>query len=218
MRSNSYGGGDARPSGFQVRAKTRNVVAYHEDPDHEGRPLLLMMSGAGIALLCLMFIAVLCFRTFYEHRIDTSSAYLGVSLLFCFYVLGVFLFCYAYELYDTPKALRLTIIAAFVSLVFLVLVIVSLSTLAKMKDGVGALADEADSGGDGSLARTLFSYAGVNSSTQAEQARQRPGNFDDYSTPEERPFLVKCQKCREMFTPAPPDALCPYCGKAALSS
>jgi len=145
MRPNIYAGGvDSRPTDLQVRTKTQNVLAYHEDPEQEGRPLLLLLSGAGMALLCLMFIGVLCFRTFYEHRIDTNQAYFGISLLFCFYVLGVFLFCYAYELYDMPKALRLTIIAAFVSLVFLVLVIVSLATLAKMKDGIRALAEETD--------------------------------------------------------------------------
>src|SRR6266545_5295940 len=142
MRPNIYAGGaDARPTDLQVVAKTRDLLAYHEDPEQEGRPLILLMSGAGIALLCLMFIGVLSFRSFYEHRVDANQAYFGISLLFCFYVLGVFLFCYAYELYDMPKALRLTIIAAFISLVFLVLVFVSLTTLAKMKDGVRALAE-----------------------------------------------------------------------------
>jgi hypothetical protein len=201
---------DSRPSDFQVSAKTRNVVAYHEDPEREGRPLLLMMCGAGIALLCLMFIGVLCFRTFYEHRIDTNNAYFGISLLFCFYVLGVFLFCYAYELYDMPKALRLTIFAAFVSLVFLVLVIVSLSTLAKMKDGVGALAGEADSAGDGSLARTLFSYAGVNSRADTDETpRRRLGSFEPDVKPPLPPLLLRCRGCNEMFTPGPPRQAAP---------
>jgi len=219
MRPNIYAGGvDSRPTDLQVRTKTQNVLAYHEDPEQEGRPLLLLLSGAGMALLWLMYMGGLCFRTVYEHRIDTNQAYFGISFLFCFYVLGVFLFCYAYELYDMPKALRLTIIAAFVSLVFLVLVIVSLATLAKMKDGIRALAEEGDSGSDGSLATTLFSFAGINAGKEdQEEARKRRGGYEDFITPDLLPFLIKCQGCSEMFTPVPPKAVCPLCGRAALS-
>lgn len=220
MEPTLAGGVSAEPASLNVIAKTQNVVAYQMDPDTEGRPVLLLLGGAALALVCLALISALCFRTFYEHQIDTNRAYFGISFLFCFYVLGVFLFSYAYELYDTPKALRLTLIAAFISLVFIVIVIVSLSTLAKVKDGVAAVAGQSDSVRQNPVTSTLLSYMGgtSNADAEAERAKRLRGGYEDFISPELRPFLIDCQGCGEVFTPVPPKAICPHCGRAALSS
>jgi hypothetical protein len=220
MEPTFAGGVSTQPATLDAVRKTQDVIAYHRDPDQEGRPVMLLLGGAAVALVCMVLIAALSFRAFYEHRITPDHAYFGISLLFCFYVLGVFLFAYAYELYDLPRALRLTLIAAFISLVFIVLVIVSLSTLAKMKDGVAAVAEQTESVSHNPLASTLVSYMGGTSAAEAEaaEAQRRRGGFEDFISPDARPFYVTCQGCGQVYTPVPPKAVCPYCGRVALPS
>jgi hypothetical protein len=216
------GSPSTRPGDSQVFAHTRGVLAYHQDPAHEGRPLYLLLGGAAVAVVCLFLIGMLAYRTWYLEEIDPEKAYYGISFLFCFYVLGVFLFCYAYELYDMPRALRLTLIAAFVSVVLLFLVIFALASLSKLRSGVEAVAGEGDSVSDGGLFGTIASYAGGSERDRRYQRdwreRRRLGSFEPDNIRESVPFLVNCLGCGEMFSPVPPKAECPHCGRAAISS
>jgi hypothetical protein len=203
-------------SEINVSARTEAVLRRHQDAAVEGRPLYLLLGGAAVAVVSLAFIGMLAYRTWYEHSIDPDRAYFGISLLFAFYVGGIFLFCYAYELYDTGKALRLTIIAAFISVVGLALIIFALSSLAKLKGLPGVAtgaAEGADSLQDGSMFNVLAGIAG------GREAERRSGSrFDPYTRPEDQPFIINCRQCGEMFSPAPPKAVCPHCGVASLPS
>ncbi|HLF76306.1 MAG TPA: hypothetical protein VJB57_02340 [Dehalococcoidia bacterium] len=218
----SNAGVPSRPGDTKVFAKTQDVLAYHQDAAQEGRPLYLLLGGAAVAMVCLVLIGMLAYRTWYLQEIQPDQAYFGVSFLFCFYVLGVFLFCYAYELYDLPRALRLTLIAAVVSVILLVLVIGSLASLAKLKGGASAIAGEGDSVSDGGLLGTIASFAGGDGDRGRDRdwrrrSWRRMGSFDP-PTRESIPFLVNCLGCGEMFTPVPPKAACPHCGRAAITS
>jgi hypothetical protein len=76
------------------------------------------------------------------------------------------------------------------------------------------VAETTDAVTDGSLFNAVASFTGGTESAR----RRRPSGFEPYIGPDARPFLVNCRHCGEMFTPVPPDALCPHCGVAALSS
>jgi hypothetical protein len=196
---------------LNVYGRTRDVLSYHRDDGREGRPLYLLLGGAAVAVVSLAFIAVLVYRTWVEQSLEADRSYYGISFLFVFYVAGIFLFCYGYELYDLPRALRLTIIAAVVSVVGLALIIVSLTALTKLKN-MPSLAGDAAESSDGSLFNVIGAFAG----TSASRRRRRsifdsPGEING-----SEPFLLSCRHCGEMFTPVPPAAKCPHCGKPAL--
>jgi hypothetical protein len=108
----------------RVRAKTNAVVEYHNDPDEPGKPLYLLIPGAVLALVCLLLEIYLAYRTFLAGDLPGGSG-IGLMLLLApFYAGAVFLFSYGYELYDVPKALRLTAIIVFTTLAAVVIVAV----------------------------------------------------------------------------------------------
>ena len=130
----------ARPTDDNsVLSRTRNVLAYDRDPELPGRPVSLLLGGAIVAMVSLALLGALAYRTWYLHEVDTDRAWYGVSFLFVIYVFGVFVFSYAYALYDIGKAVRLTAIVAFVSVVVDFCRIGAPALLSKAKQGVGLL-------------------------------------------------------------------------------
>lgn len=201
----------SRPGALDVLSHTRNVVDYHSDPSQEGRPLWYLLGGAGVALVSLILIGMLVYRTWLLHELPENRAYFGISFLFCFYVLGVFVFCYAYELFDMGRALKLTIVVSFVSVVMIFLVVAALSQISRIKSGVDVLGG-GEAAGDGSA----LSWLGVLGGADAE--RRREGDLEARMRNGTAPLLIKCHGCGETFQPLPPKAECAYCGRAAISS
>lgn len=119
----------------QVRAKTHEVVDYDHDDEKPGKPLHILIPGGLIALAVLALIIFIGYLTFVEESISQNLGLVLMGILSPFYVGGVFLFSYGYELYNIPRALRLTAIIVFVTLAAVVIVAVLFVVLANSKGG-----------------------------------------------------------------------------------
>jgi hypothetical protein len=119
----------------EVRAKTHEVFEYDHDNEKPGKPLHVMIPGGLIALACLGVIAFIAYRTWFEGQLDQGTGLTLITILSPFYVGGVFLFSYGYELYNIPRAIRLTAIIVFVTLASVVIIAVMFFVLSESKGG-----------------------------------------------------------------------------------
>ncbi|MCC7119283.1 MAG: hypothetical protein IT310_12225 [Anaerolineales bacterium] len=119
----------------QVRAKTNEVYEYDRDAEKPGKPLHLLIPGGIIALATLALIIFIGYQTFGAENLREDLGLVLMLILSPFYVGGVFLFSYGYELYNLPRALRLTAIIVFVTLASVVIIAVLLVVLGNMKGG-----------------------------------------------------------------------------------
>jgi len=122
----------------QVGAKTHEVVEYHRDDERPGKPLYLLVPGGLIALASLGLIIFIAYQTWLENQLAENTAINLIMLLAPFYVGGVFLFSYGYELYNIPRALRLTAIIVFVTVAAVVIVAVLALLAGNLKSGSGS--------------------------------------------------------------------------------
>ncbi|HCB02032.1 MAG TPA: hypothetical protein DEP19_06580 [Anaerolineae bacterium] len=119
----------------QVRAKTHEVYEYDHDDNKPGKPLHILIPGGLIALATLGLIILIGYLTFIDESLSQELGIMLCLILSPFYVGGVFLFSYGYELYDIPRALRLTAIIVFVTLASVVIIAVLFAVLGNMKGG-----------------------------------------------------------------------------------
>src|SRR5215211_4159804 len=115
---------DSQYRARQVTAKTQEVVAYDQDESLPGKPLHILITGGFIALACLGVIILVAYMTWIQHRLEQPTGLILIGLLAPFYVGGVFLFSYGYELYNIPRALRLTAIIVFLTFAAVVIIAV----------------------------------------------------------------------------------------------
>ncbi len=197
----------ARVDQLEIWSKVRSVLDYDADPARPGRPLMVLLGGASLALLALSFIVMAIYRTWVLEENSPQSAYPTLSLLFLAHMAGVYLFAYGYELYDRAKALRLTLVISVVSFGAITAVLAAIMLMMRAKDGTTDIASllEPDEplrlAGD---AAVLYPFtAPVTPSL---------GRFDTAPGPAQ-PYAIKCIGCRHSFEPAPPRAICPICGR-----
>ena len=119
----------------QVRAKTNEVFEYDHDDEKPGKPLHILIPGGFIALVTLALIIFIGYQTWFEENLAQNLGLTLIAILAPFYVGGVFLFSYGYELYNIPRALRLTAIIVFFTLASVVIVAVLFFALGNMKGG-----------------------------------------------------------------------------------
>jgi hypothetical protein len=119
----------------EVRAKTHEVYEYDHDDSKPGKPLHILIPGGLIALAVLGLIVFIAYLTWFDGSLAESTGTFLCLLLAPFYVGGVFLFSYGYELYNIPRAIRLTAIIVFVTLAAVVIVAVLFFLLGNMKGG-----------------------------------------------------------------------------------
>ena len=119
----------------QVAAKTHEVFEYDHDDEKPGKPLHILIPGGLIALATLALIIFIAYQTWFEGKLAENIGIILVAILSPFYVGGVFLFSYGYELYNIPRALRLTAIIVFVTLAAVVIVAVLFFVLGNSKGG-----------------------------------------------------------------------------------
>lgn len=119
----------------QVRAKTSEVFQYDTDDEKPGKPLHILIPGGLIALAVLALIIFIGYQTWFENNLTQDTGIFLCLILAPFYVGGVFLFSYGYELYNIPRAIRLTAIIVFVTLASVVIVAVLFFALGNMKGG-----------------------------------------------------------------------------------
>ncbi len=122
----------------QVGAKTNEVLEYHRDAEQPGKPLYLLIPGGLIALASLGLIIFIAYQTWLQYQLAENTAISLIMLLAPFYVGGVFLFSYGYELYNIPRALRLTAIIVFVTVAAVVIVAVLALLAGNLKSGSGS--------------------------------------------------------------------------------
>jgi hypothetical protein len=119
----------------QVRAKTNEVFEYDHDDEKPGRPLHILIPGGLIALVTLAVMLLVAYQTWVETNLSQNLAVVLLIILSPFYIGGVFLFSYGYELYNIPRALRLTAIIVFVTVFAVVIVAVLFVVFSNSKGG-----------------------------------------------------------------------------------
>lgn len=225
----------------QVRAKTHEVVDYDHDDEKPGKPLHILIPGGLIALAVLALIVLIGYLTFVEESLSQNLGLVLMGILSPFYVGGVFLFSYGYELYNIPRALRLTAIIVFVTLAAVVIIAVLFVVLANSKGGGSSSSNKSSSRSKSSssksnTAESLFGGAlagglskndsssggghynsgpviigGLGGRTRVETREVTKEVIKE--VPKE-PMPVTCPFCTRSYIPVEHNYVCPSCGAA----
>lgn len=225
----------------QVRAKTHEVVDYDHDDEKPGKPLHILIPGGLIALAVLALIVLIGYLTFVEESLSQNLGLVLMGILSPFYVGGVFLFSYGYELYNIPRALRLTAIIVFVTLAAVVIIAVLFVVLANSKGGGSSSSNKSSSrskssSSKSSTAESLFGGAlagglskndsssggghynsgpviigGLGGRTRVETREVTKEVIKE--VPKE-PMPVTCPFCTRSYIPVEHNYVCPSCGAA----
>lgn len=208
----------------QVGAKTHEVVEYDRDDSLPGKPLHILIPGGLIALASLAVIVFVIYQTWFENRLDQSTGIILLVILAPFYIGGVFLFSYGYELYNIPRALRLTAIIVFVTVGFVVIVAVLFFVLSSGKSDFGSSSKKKSSGGSKPQARNVPSSSGgsglpnlgpivVLGGGRTHTREVTREVVKEVEVPV-APRSIDCPYCRRSYVPADENYACPACGAA----
>jgi hypothetical protein len=190
----------------QVLGRTQQVVEYQRDPNLQGRPIGGMIAGAVLAIVAAVLCARLGFAIWYLQTVDAQHGIFGVSVLFCLFVLGAYIFCFAYELYDVPRAVRLTLIFTLFAVVALAVMIGALIALAAIQTGATVAISEGQKTKAFSVAASLVGPDGTD-----EDAGKHASDVTGFAT-------ITCKHCGRDFFPVPPNAICPWCDTPYLTA
>ncbi|HET9589582.1 MAG TPA: hypothetical protein VFO91_12415, partial [Anaerolineales bacterium] len=131
----------------QVSAKTQEVIEYDHNEALPGKPLHILIPGGLVALASLGVIIYVVYLTWFAEQLSQGTGLLLVGLLAPFYIGGVFLFSYGYELYNVPRAIRLTAIIVFLTFAAVVIVAVLFFVLAAGGKGLAESSSSKKSSG-----------------------------------------------------------------------
>ena len=205
----------------QVSAKTQEVVAYDHDQSLPGKPLHILIPGGLVALASLTVIIYVAYRTWFNGDLDQRTGLLLIGLLAPFYVGGVFLFSYGYELYNIPRALRLTAIIVFLTVAAVVIVAVLFFLLGSGK-GIPESSSKKKSSGKAKVEpRNVPSSSGHVGFPNVGPVvvLGGPGRTHTREVVKEvevpvAPRAIDCPYCGRSYVPAEQDYACPACGAA----
>jgi len=189
----------------QVGAKTQEVINYDQDEGLPGKPLHILIPGGLVALAALAVIVVVGYKTWFKGELDQSTGLVLIGLLAPFYIGGVFLFSYGYELYNIPRAIRLTAIIVFLTFAAVVIVAVLFFVLGSGKG--------------------LPESSSKKKSSGKPQAQTRPSSSGGSGIPNLGPLVVlggpgrtrevTREVVKEVEVPVAPRSIdCPYCGRS----
>jgi len=212
----------------QVGAKTHEVVEYDHDETKPGKPLHILVPGGLVALGALGVIILVAYLTWMEGQLEQNTGVLLIAILFPFYVGGVFLFSYGYELYNISRAIRLTLIIVFLTVAAVVIVAVLFFVLA----GGGKLPEGSRKKSSGGNSKTRARSVSSSSSSGGSGFPNLGnvvvlGNMGRAHTREVTREVVKevevpvapraidCPYCHRSYVPAEQGYACPACGAAA---
>ncbi|MBI3737551.1 MAG: hypothetical protein HY258_00705 [Chloroflexi bacterium] len=208
----------------QVFSKTNEVVEYHRDDARPGKPLYLLIPGGLIALATLALIIYIAYRTWLIGDLSQGSGLGLILLLAPFYVGGVFLFSYGYELYNIPRALRLTAIIVFITVAAVVIVAVLFVLAGGLASGSRSSSSKSRSNSSSSGSRSYSSSGSTNyvygGSTifvgGAGQTRVETREVTKEVVKEvpKEPMPITCPFCSTSYVPANTNYICPHCGAA----
>ena len=201
-------------SPFSVRAKTRQVIDRHYDDQRPGKPLYLLIPGGLIALASLASIVYLAYLTFSQGSLSQNEGLTLIAVLAPFYIGGVFVFSYGYELYDLGKALRLTGFIVFITLAAVVIIAVLFLAL-------GAMGERSDSrrssrsrssGGPMGMGLPWPIFLGGLGAPRPVVTREV---IREVPAEPQAPQPIQCPYCASRYLPAQTHFACPNCGAPA---
>jgi len=214
----------------QVSAKTHEVVDYHRDESLPGKPLHILIPGGLIALAALGVIVLVIYKTWFENQIAQSTGSVLLVILAPFYIGGVFLFSYGYELYNIPRAIRLTAIIVFVTVAAVVIVAVlafvlgagSKSSSSKSSSSSSSSNSKSSGGGSKPLSRgsssssssghsnfgsvAVFGGSGGTRTVTREVVKEKTVEVPV------APRTIDCPFGHRSYVPAEQNYACPTCG------
>jgi len=209
----------------QVGAKTHEVVDYDHDDSKPGKPLHILVPGGLVALGALGVIILVIYQTWFENQLDQTTGIILLVILAPFYIGGVFLFSYGYELYNIPRAFRLTAIIVFLTLAAVVIVAVLFLVLAgggKLPEGSSK--KKSSGGGSKTQARNVSSSSSGGGSgfpnlgnvvvlgggrTHTREVTREV--VKEVEVPV-APRSINCPNCNRAYVPADEKYICPSCG------
>ena len=210
----------------QISAKTQEVVAYDHDESLPGKPLHILIPGGLVALASLGVIIFVTYLTWFAEQLNQGTGLLLIILLAPFYVGGVFLFSYGYELYNIPRALRLTAIIVFVTLAAVVIVAVLFFVLGAGGKGLSDSSSNKKSSGKSKVKANnapapssssglpnlgpLVILGGPARTHTREVTREVVKEVEVPVAPR----AVDCPFCGRSYVPAEHNYACPACGAA----
>jgi hypothetical protein len=205
----------------QVGAKTQEVVDYHRDEALPGKPLHILIPGGLVALATLAVIVIVGYQTWFKGEIDQGTGLVLIAVLAPFYVGGVFLFSYGYELYNIPRALRLTAIIVFLTFAAVVIVAVLFLVLGSGKGFSESSSQKKSSGGPKAQARPTASGGPVIPNLGPLVVLGGPGQTREVTREVVKevevpvaPRAIDCPYCGRSYVPADQNYACPACGAA----
>ena len=205
----------------QIGAKTQEVVDYHRDEALPGKPLHILIPGGLVALAALAVIIMVGYQTWFKGQMDQATGFVLIGVLVPFYVGGVFLFSYGYELYNIPRALRLTAIIVFLTVGAVVIIAVLFIVL-----GSGGKLPESSSGKKSSgkpkvQTRPASSGGPVIPNLGPLVILGGPGRTREVTREVTKevevpvaPRAIDCPFCGRSYVPADQNYACPACGAA----
>jgi hypothetical protein len=209
----------------QVSAKTQEVVAYDHNEALPGKPLHILIPGGLVALASLGVIVLVAYLTWFEGQLDQGTGLLLIALLAPFYVGGVFLFSYGYELYNVPRALRLTAIIVFVTVAAVVIIAVLFFVLGSGKGLPESSSKKKSSGKAKALPRNTPSSSGGSGMPNLGPLVILGGRGRTHTREVTRevvkevevpvaPRPIDCPYCGRSYVPVEQNYACPACGAA----
>jgi hypothetical protein len=211
----------------QVGAKTNEVIDYDHDESKPGKPLHILIPGGLVALGALAVIVLVGYMTWFEGQLDQNTGIILIAILFPFYVGGVCLFSYGYELYNVKRAIRVTALIVFLTVGAVVIVAVWFFVLAGGGKLPGGSSKKKSSGG-GSKVKPNISPSSSSSSRGSGLPNLGNvvvlGNMGGTRTREVTREVVKevevpvapksinCPSCNRGYVPSEEKYVCPSCG------
>lgn len=223
----------------QVRAKTNEVFEYDHDDEKPGKPLHILIPGGLIALATLALIIFIGYLTWFDESLSQEIGVVLLIILAPFYVGGVFLFSYGYELYNIPRAIRLTAIIVFVTLAAVVIVAVLFFVLGNSKGSSNSSSKSSKSSSSKPSAKmsglkgaaiggAMANKSSSSSSSGGTHHSSGPIFFGGGGTRVEtrevtkevvkevpkEPMPISCPFCSRSYVPVEQNYICPSCGAA----
>ncbi len=208
----------------EVAAKTQEVVAYDHDASLPGKPLHILIPGGLVALASLAVIVAIAYMTWFKGELPQNTGLVLILLLAPFYVGGVFLFSYGYELYNIPRAIRLTLIIVFLTVASVVIVAVLFFLLGSGK-GLPESGSKKNSSGKAKVEPRpapsssrpglpnlgpLVILGGPGGTHTREVTREVVKEVEVPVAPR----AIDCPYCGRSYVPADQNYACPACGAA----
>ena len=207
----------------EVSAKTQEVVDYDHDDSLPGKPLHLLIPGGLVALAVLAVIVLIAYMTWWEGRFSQATGLTLIGLLAPFYVGGVFLFSYGYELYNVPRAIRLTVIIVFLTLASVVIVAVLFFVVSSGKGLPGSSENKSSSKTKARASKNPSSSGGGMGIPNLGPIIMMGGPGRTHTREVTRevvkevpvaPRSIDCPYCKRSYVPAEQNYACPACGAA----